>query len=129
MTRRWRCLRSISSWRSNLIARTRVFRLLKGYRNVPPAKAEDIALTLVKLAQLAADVPEIRELDINPLLADETGVLALDARIAVAPLDPPTETRGQLWPLRRAAVPERMGAAARTRRREQGFRAADTSGR
>ena len=72
---------------SNLIARTRVFRLLKGYRNVPPAKTEDIALTLVKLAQLAADVPEIRELDINPLLADETGVLALDARIAVAPLD------------------------------------------
>ncbi len=71
----------------NLIARTRVFRLLKGYRNVPPAKTEDIALTLVKLAQLAADVPEIRELDINPLLADETGVLALDARIAVAPLD------------------------------------------
>jgi acetyltransferase len=79
---------------SNLIARTRVFRLLKGYRNVPPAKTEDIALTLVKLAQLAADVPEIRELDINPLLADETGVLALDARIAVAPLDPAMKRAG-----------------------------------
>jgi len=43
---------------------------------------------LVKLAQLAADVPEIRELDINPLLADETGVLALDARVAIAPVEP-----------------------------------------
>ncbi len=30
-------------------------------------------MVLVKLAQMAADVPEIRELDINPLLADETG--------------------------------------------------------
>jgi acetyltransferase len=67
----------------DLIARTRVARLLKGYRNVPPVRVSEIALTLVKLAQLAADIPELRELDINPLLADENGVLALDARIAV----------------------------------------------
>ena len=40
-------------------------------------------MTLVKLAQLAADIPEISELDLNPLLADETGVLTVDARIAV----------------------------------------------
>jgi acetyltransferase len=66
-----------------LIARTRVSRLLRGYRDVPAAKEDAVALTLVKLAQLAADLPEIRELDINPLLADETGVLAVDARIAV----------------------------------------------
>ena len=39
----------------------------------------------MKLAQLAADVPEIGELDLNPLLADETGVLTVDARIAVGP--------------------------------------------
>jgi acetyltransferase len=38
---------------------------------------------LVKLAQLAADLAEISELDINPLLADGNGVLALDARVAV----------------------------------------------
>ncbi len=44
-----------------------------------------LRLVLVKLAQLAADVPEVHELDINPLIADETGVLALDVRIAVAP--------------------------------------------
>ena len=52
------------------------------------ARETDVALMLVKLAQLAADLPEIRDLDINPLLADETGVLALDARIAVAPVEP-----------------------------------------
>ena len=40
-------------------------------------------MVLVKLAQMAADIPEIRELDINPLLADESGVLAVDARIVV----------------------------------------------
>jgi acetyltransferase len=70
-----------------LIARTRVSRILKSYRNVPAVKPGEVALTLVKLAQLVADVPEIRELDINPLLADETGVIALDARIAVAPIE------------------------------------------
>jgi acetyltransferase len=38
---------------------------------------------LLKLSQMAADCPEIFELDINPLLADDTGVLALDARVAI----------------------------------------------
>jgi acetyltransferase len=74
---------------SDLISRTRVARLMTGYRNVPATKSTDVALTLVKLAQLAADLPEVRELDINPLLADENGVLALDARIAVELLSPP----------------------------------------
>jgi acetyltransferase len=69
----------------DLIARTRVSRRLKAYRDVPAADERAIALTLVKLAQLAADVPEIRELDINPLLADHTGVIAVDARVLVAP--------------------------------------------
>jgi acetyltransferase len=72
----------------DLIARTRVSRVLKGYRDVPAAKVADVALTLVKLAQLAADVPELRELDINPLLADQNGVLALDVRITIAALEP-----------------------------------------
>jgi acetyltransferase len=42
-------------------------------------------MVLVKLAQMAADIPEIRELDINPLLADESGVLAVDARVGIGP--------------------------------------------
>ncbi|WP_434031662.1 bifunctional acetate--CoA ligase family protein/GNAT family N-acetyltransferase [[Pseudomonas] boreopolis] len=67
-----------------LIGRTRVSRILKGYRDVPAADERAVALVLVKLAQLAADIPEIRALDINPLLADRDGVLALDARVAVA---------------------------------------------
>ena len=71
----------------DLIERTRVSRLLRAYRDVPAVKPDAVALVLVKLAQLAADIPEIRELDINPLLADETGVLAVDARVAVGSVD------------------------------------------
>jgi acetyltransferase len=67
----------------DLIERTRVSRLLRAYRDVPAVKPDAVAIVLVKLAQMAADIPEIRELDINPLLADEAGVLAVDARVAV----------------------------------------------
>ena len=67
----------------DLIERTRVSRLLRAYRDVPAVKQDAVAMVLVKLAQMATDIPEIRELDINPLLADETGVTAVDARIAV----------------------------------------------
>jgi acetyltransferase len=69
---------------ADLISRTRISRLLPAYRNVPAADEHAIALTLVRLAQLAAEIPEIREIDINPLLADANGVIALDARVSVA---------------------------------------------
>ena len=67
----------------DLIERTRVSRLLRAYRDVPAVEPDAVAKVLVKLAQMAADIPEIRELDINPLLADQAGVLAVDARVAV----------------------------------------------
>lgn len=66
-----------------LMRQTRVFKLLQGYRDRPPAALDEIALTLIKLSQLIADLPEVTELDINPLLADDEGVIALDARIKV----------------------------------------------
>ncbi|MGY4364383.1 RimJ/RimL family protein N-acetyltransferase [Bradyrhizobium sp. LB1.3] len=69
----------------DLIDRTRVSRLLRAYRDVPAVKPDAVAMVLVKLAQMAADIPEIREFDINPLLADETGITAVDARVAVGP--------------------------------------------
>ena len=72
----------------DLIARTRVSRIL---RNVPAADEHAVALVLVKLAHLAADLPEVRELDLNPLLADKEGVIAVDASVAVAPV--PAESR------------------------------------
>ena len=72
----------------DLISRTRVSRILNRYRDVPAADTSAIALTLTKVAQLAADIAEIKELDLNPLLGDENGVIALDARIAIAPVNP-----------------------------------------
>jgi acetyltransferase len=71
-----------------LISRTRIARLLRGYRAQPAVNLDEIALTLIRVAQLVVDIPEIVELDINPLLADEYGVLALDARIRVSTAPP-----------------------------------------
>jgi acetyltransferase len=64
-----------------LIARTRIHRLLLGYRSFPPCDMAALERTLVSLSQLAADLPQVIELDVNPLLADKDGVIALDARI------------------------------------------------
>ncbi|MGE3335257.1 MAG: GNAT family N-acetyltransferase [Rhodospirillaceae bacterium] len=68
-----------------MISNTRIGRLLAGYRNRPPADTAAIARALVSLSQLVADHPQITEIDINPLLADETGVIAVDARIRINP--------------------------------------------
>jgi acetyltransferase len=67
----------------DLIRRTRISKLLEGYRGRPPADFDAIAGTLMALGDLAADLPEVCELDINPLWADQSGVIALDARVRV----------------------------------------------
>ncbi len=71
----------------DMIRRTRISSLLDGYRNRPGANREAIALTIIKVAHLIADLPEVVELDINPLIADAAGVLALDARIRMQPAE------------------------------------------
>ena len=68
---------------TELMGRTRIWRQLQGYRSRAAVDLESVALTLNKISQLIVDFPEIAELDINPLLADAEGVLALDARIKV----------------------------------------------
>jgi acetyltransferase len=67
-----------------LISRTRISRLLHGYRDHPAADLDALCLTLVKVSQMVVDVPELFELEINPLYADDKGVLALDAQIRIA---------------------------------------------
>jgi acetyltransferase len=68
-----------------LISRTRVARLLAGARGVAAIDMAALESALVSLAQLASEVAGIGELDINPLLADEHGVIALDARVRLVP--------------------------------------------
>lgn len=67
-----------------LIDGTRIARLLKGYRNIPSADIDAIASVLDALSAMTIDLPEILELDINPLLADADGVIALDARVRIS---------------------------------------------
>lgn len=71
----------------DLISRTRVARLLQRYRGHEAADLDAICLTLIQVAQLIVDIPEIRQLDIDPLFADHDGVVALDARLVVGPAD------------------------------------------
>jgi acetyltransferase len=82
----------------DMIVRTRVAKLLKGYRDVPPADMAAIEEVLVRLAALAVDLPEVAELDVNPLLADADGVLALDARIVVRKTPPNAASRLAIRP-------------------------------
>jgi len=67
----------------DLIGQTRVHDLLRGYRDRPAADLAAIARVLERVGQLSLDLPEVAELDINPLLAGAAGVIALDARIRV----------------------------------------------
>ena len=69
----------------DMIDRVRVGALLAGYRNQPAADRGAIVMTLKAVSQLLIDFPQIVAIDINPLLADADGVIALDARIEVDP--------------------------------------------
>jgi acetyltransferase len=70
----------------DLVGRTRAARLLAGYRNRPAADIDAVCNVLVRVAQLVGDLAEVAEIDINPLLADHAGVIALDVRVRVLPV-------------------------------------------
>jgi acyl-CoA synthetase (NDP forming) len=67
----------------DLLQRTWAGRKLSGFRSLPPADGEAVKEILQRLAQLAADLPEISEIEINPLmvLAPGAGALAVDVRV------------------------------------------------
>lgn len=68
-----------------LVQRTRVSKMLQGFRNLPPANLEKLGEMLIRLAQLVTDFPEIKEMDINPLFISAGQPLAGDARMVVEP--------------------------------------------
>jgi acetyltransferase len=80
------------------IARTRVWKLLQGIRNRPAADITAIAEVLIRVSQLVTKHGKICELDINPLLADQDGVLALDARVRVREATMPAAARLAIFP-------------------------------
>jgi acetyltransferase len=76
-----------ASLAADLIAHTRVGRLLAGYRGTAPADPAALQGALISLSHMIEDFPCLRALDVNPLIADAEGVLALDAGIEIDPND------------------------------------------
>lgn len=68
----------------DLIDRTRVSHLLQGFRGLPPVDLPGIEQVICRVSQLVIELPEVIELDINPLLAHANGVCALDVRVRIA---------------------------------------------
>lgn len=68
---------------SNLIENTRVAKLLGDFRNLPAINMHALVQLLLRVSEMACELPRIMELDINPVVADEEGVIALDARITI----------------------------------------------
>ena len=99
-----------------MIARTRIARLLHGYRGRPPVNMDSLAGALVSISRLMLDHPEVFELDINPILADADGVIAVDARIRLD--DPALRPQSAIVPYPReleATEPLRDGTVMRLR--------------
>ncbi len=69
----------------DLVDATRIGRLLAGFRDRKPADRQAILSALIALSDMIVDFPCILSMDINPLLADSDGVIALDARIQIEP--------------------------------------------
>ena len=66
-----------------MISQTHIAQLLGAFRNMPAVKMDALVQVLRRVSEMVCELPEIRALDINPLIADENGVMALDARIVV----------------------------------------------
>ena len=67
----------------DLIERTKVSKMLNKFRNMPPANREALLDVLLRVSSMACELPWIQEMDINPLIVDENGATAVDARIRV----------------------------------------------
>jgi len=73
-----------------LMENTRVYTLLRGYRNRPPANMELLEEMILRLSQLVVDFPEIAELDMNPVIVSDGKPVVVDARVLLEPTDSPS---------------------------------------
>lgn len=64
-----------------MITEVKAYPILKGYRGQPPADLEAIVQILLNTSRLVTDYPEIKELDLNPIMVYEKGAKTVDARI------------------------------------------------
>ena len=66
---------------TEMVTKVKAYPLLTGYRNTPPADLDAIIKVLLNTSKLVMDYPEIKELDLNPIMAYQKGVKTVDARI------------------------------------------------
>lgn len=67
----------------DLIRSTRAAKILGDYRNMPAANMEALEDVLLRISQMVCELPWLQELDLNPLIVDENGAIAADARIVI----------------------------------------------
>lgn len=67
----------------DLIHSTRIAKMLGAFRNMAPANLAALEDVLLRVSEMVCELPLLREMDINPLILDETGALAADARVVV----------------------------------------------
>jgi len=75
----------------DLINRTKVAKMLGEFRNMPAVDKDQLVDVLLGVSSIACELPWIQEMDINPLIMDETGIVAVDARIVVDYPKPSTD--------------------------------------
>ncbi len=80
-----------------MIAKTKAAKYLDAFRQLPPANKQALVDVLLNISNMVSELPEILELDINPLIVDEQGVMAVDARIKA-------QTSHQLMPYSHMAI-------------------------
>ena len=66
-----------------MIAKTKASTYLQAFRQLPPANKKALIDVLLNISTMVSELPEILELDINPLIVDDQAVIAVDARIKV----------------------------------------------
>ena len=81
---------------AELIRGTRAARFLGRFRNLPQADMGKLTDALQRISEIACELPQVQELDVNPMLVDEDGVVAVDARIVVAPPETSTARYGHM---------------------------------
>ncbi len=72
----------------DLIRSTRVSSYLGEFRSMPPVNMEALELILLRVSEMVCELPWLKELDINPLIVDEDGAVAVDARILADNISP-----------------------------------------
>lgn len=80
----------------DLIERTKAAKMLGNFRNMPAVDMESLIDILVCVSNMACELPWIREMDINPLMIDENGAVAVDARFSVGYPKPSTDPYNHL---------------------------------